>query len=85
LPLRHEHSGIAIRRSCGSAPAAASLGSAPGRDGAAKAGNLKSALAFLREQHPEVAYIETRDADDELGSTSFLRSSLGPLVVSLGS
>ena len=52
---------------------------APGRDGAAKAGNLNSALQFLREQHPGVAYIETRDADDEAGSTSFLRQCTGQL------
>jgi cellulose synthase/poly-beta-1,6-N-acetylglucosamine synthase-like glycosyltransferase len=52
---------------------------APGRDGAAKAGNLNSALRFLREQHPDVAYIETRDADDEAGSTSFLRQCTGQL------
>jgi cellulose synthase (UDP-forming) len=52
---------------------------APGRDGAAKAGNLNSALQFLREQHPDVVYIETRDADDEAGSTSFLRQCTGQL------
>lgn len=51
----------------------------PGRDGAAKAGNLNSALQFLRERHPEIAYVETRDADDELGSTSFLRHCAGQL------
>jgi cellulose synthase (UDP-forming) len=51
----------------------------PGRDGAAKAGNLNSALQFLRERHPEIAYVETRDADDELGSTSFLRHCTGQL------
>lgn len=52
---------------------------APGRDGAAKAGNLNSALRLLREQHADVAYVETRDADDELGSTSFLRQCTGQL------
>jgi cellulose synthase (UDP-forming) len=52
---------------------------APGRDGAAKAGNLNAALAFLLEQHPDVAYIETRDADDELGSSGFLRQVVGQL------
>src|SRR5215207_6461691 len=41
---------------------------APGRDGAAKAGNLNSALALVDERFPTVRYIETRDADDELGS-----------------
>jgi cellulose synthase (UDP-forming) len=51
----------------------------PGRDGAAKAGNLNSALAFLDETYPEVAYIETRDADDELPSRKFLRHVVGKL------
>jgi len=53
---------------------------APGRDGAAKAGNLNAALAFLRERHPEVGFVETRDADDELGSNGFLRQVVGQLA-----
>jgi cellulose synthase (UDP-forming) len=52
---------------------------APGRDGAAKAGNLNSALAMLDRRHPELRYIETRDADDELGSNHFLRQVVGQL------
>jgi cellulose synthase (UDP-forming) len=52
---------------------------APGRDGAAKAGNLNSALAFVRMHFPRVSYIETRDADDELGSNRFLRQTIGQL------
>jgi cellulose synthase (UDP-forming) len=52
---------------------------APGRDGAAKAGNLNSAVALLDELHPEIRYIETRDADDELGSRGFLRQVVGQL------
>src|SRR5829696_1410509 len=52
---------------------------APGRDGAAKAGNLNSALTMLDATHPEIAYIETRDADDEMGTTSFLREVVGQL------
>ncbi|HEV8054040.1 MAG TPA: glycosyltransferase [Candidatus Limnocylindrales bacterium] len=52
---------------------------APGRDGAAKAGNLNSAVAMLDEQHPGLRYIETRDADDEMGSTRFLREVIGQL------
>jgi cellulose synthase (UDP-forming) len=52
---------------------------APGRDGAAKAGNLNSALERLRREHPDVRYIETRDADDELPSTAFLRQVIGQL------
>jgi cellulose synthase (UDP-forming) len=53
--------------------------STPGRDGAAKAGNLNSALALLDETHPEIAYVETRDADDELPSRAFLRQVVGQL------
>jgi cellulose synthase (UDP-forming) len=53
---------------------------APGRDGAAKAGNLNSALAMLDLRHPDLAYVETRDADDEVGSTAFLREAVGQLV-----
>jgi cellulose synthase/poly-beta-1,6-N-acetylglucosamine synthase-like glycosyltransferase len=52
---------------------------APGRDGAAKAGNLNSALSFLDEIVPDIAYIETRDADDELASLGFLRQVVGQL------
>jgi cellulose synthase (UDP-forming) len=52
---------------------------APGRDGAAKAGNLNSALQMLILEHPHVGYIETRDCDDELGSTAFLRQVVGQL------
>ncbi|PWU24371.1 MAG: hypothetical protein C5B48_06745 [Candidatus Rokuibacteriota bacterium] len=53
--------------------------SAPGREGAAKAGNLNSALALLDERYPDVRYIETRDADDELASSGFLRHTVGQL------
>lgn len=52
---------------------------APGRDGAAKAGNLNSALALLDEEYPGLRHIETRDADDELASTGFLRQVIGQL------
>jgi cellulose synthase (UDP-forming) len=52
---------------------------APGRDGAAKAGNLNSALSMLIAEHPDLKYIETRDCDDELGSAGFLRQVLGQL------
>jgi cellulose synthase (UDP-forming) len=52
---------------------------APGRDGAAKSGNLNSALAMVVREHPEVRYVETRDADDELGSDAFLRLAIGQL------
>ncbi len=52
---------------------------APGRDGAAKAGNLNSALALIDAQYSDIRYIETRDADDELGSDGFLREAVGQL------
>lgn len=52
---------------------------APGRDGAAKAGNLNSALALLVREYPEIPYVETRDSDDELGSNGFLRQVVGQL------
>ena len=52
---------------------------APGRDGAAKAGNLNSAVSMLIAEHPDLRYIETRDCDDELGSNGFLRQVLGQL------
>ena len=52
---------------------------APGRDGAAKAGNLNSALRWLVGEYPEIRYIETRDSDDELGSNGFLRQVVGQL------
>ncbi len=52
---------------------------AAGRDGAAKAGNLNAALAYVCDRHPEAEVIETRDADDEMGSLSFLREVVGQL------
>ena len=57
---------------------------AAGRDGAAKAGNLNSALAELDRLHPDVQYIETRDADDEMGSHGFLRQTVGQLLADDG-
>ncbi|MCA1702443.1 MAG: glycosyltransferase, partial [Actinobacteria bacterium] len=50
------------------------------RRGDAKAGNLNSVLDLLDEDYPEVLYIETRDADDEVGHPSFLRRTLAPLL-----
>jgi cellulose synthase (UDP-forming) len=52
---------------------------APGRDGAAKAGNLNSALEMLIAAYPDLRYVETRDCDDELGSNGFLRQAVGQL------
>jgi cellulose synthase (UDP-forming) len=53
---------------------------APGRDGAAKAGNLNDALSFLDRTHPEIEFVETRDADDEVGSNGFLRHAVGQMM-----
>lgn len=50
------------------------------RRGDAKAGNLNSALDLLDVEHPDVEYIETRDADDEVGHPWFLRRTLGVLM-----
>lgn len=52
---------------------------APERGGAPKSGNLNSALKRAIQERPNVAYIETRDADDELGSLQFLRQAIGQL------
>lgn len=52
---------------------------APGRDGAAKAGNLNSVWALVQAEYPWVDYVETRDADDEVGSNGFLRQVVGQL------
>jgi len=52
----------------------------PARRGEAKAGNLNAALAFLRTQQPDVDFVETRDADDEVGDRSFLRQAVGQLL-----
>lgn len=54
---------------------------APGRDGAAKAGNLNSAMAWLAGAHPDIRFVETRDADDDLGTMRFLRLAVGQLLV----
>jgi cellulose synthase (UDP-forming) len=52
---------------------------APGRDGAAKAGNLNSVMDLMNECFPDIRYIETRDADDEVGVPGFLRHTVGQL------
>jgi cellulose synthase (UDP-forming) len=51
----------------------------PGRRGDAKAGNLNSCLVLLDSRF-HVDWIETRDADDALGSADFLRMCLGQLM-----
>lgn len=49
------------------------------RHGDAKAGNLNSALTLVDRHFPDVAFIETRDADDEVGDPRFLRHCVGQL------
>jgi Glycosyltransferases, probably involved in cell wall biogenesis len=51
----------------------------PERKGSAKDGNLNSMLAYVGQHYPEIAYIETRDADDVVGSPQFLRYTIGHL------
>lgn len=50
------------------------------RHGDAKAGNLNAALALTGG----AAYVETRDADDEVGDRAFLREAVGQLVADPG-
>jgi cellulose synthase (UDP-forming) len=52
------------------------------RRGEAKAGNLNSAAAFFRQmpRGRRVEFIETRDADDEVGDPRFLRLVIGQLL-----
>ena len=52
----------------------------PLRNGTAKSGNLNSAHAYLQGLDTRIDFIETRDADDECGSTNFLRLAVGQLV-----
>lgn len=49
----------------------------PDRKGEAKAGNLNSALALVPS---DIAFVETRDADDLVGDRHFLRETVGQLV-----
>jgi cellulose synthase (UDP-forming) len=48
------------------------------RAGEGKAGNLNSALELVRSE-PSIRYIETRDADDLVGSRAFLKVAVGQL------
>lgn len=50
------------------------------RKGEGKAGNLNSALQIIADKFPNIEYIETRDADDLVGSKQFLRDVLGQLI-----
>lgn len=49
------------------------------RRGDAKDGNLNSMLDRVRVEHPDIAYVETRDADDLVGDRLFLRHTVGLL------
>ena len=51
------------------------------RRGDAKAGNLNAALKLVDTRRPSTAFIETRDADDEVGDSLFLRHCIGQLLV----
>ncbi len=55
------------------------LKNSPLRQGEAKAGNLNSCLEFIKLNYPEIQYIETRDADDLVGSSDFLKHCVGTL------
>jgi cellulose synthase (UDP-forming) len=57
---------------------------APERAGEAKAGNLNSALAYVRRHWNAVAFVETRDADDEVADGSFLRQCVAQLEADPG-
>jgi len=52
----------------------------PDRPGDAKAGNLNSALALAYAHWPDLDFVETRDADDEVGDPQFLRRCVGELL-----
>jgi cellulose synthase (UDP-forming) len=47
------------------------------RRGEAKAGNLNSAMDLVRASAANVRFVETRDADDEVGDPDFLRQCVG--------
>ncbi len=49
-----------------------------GRTGESKAGNLNAAILPLSDAHCE--YIETRDADDLVGCSNFLRATVGHMM-----
>jgi len=52
----------------------------PSRLGEAKAGNLNSALNLIIKRFPDISYIETRDADDLVGTKFFLSYCLEVLT-----
>jgi cellulose synthase (UDP-forming) len=50
------------------------------RRGEAKAGNLNSCLTYALTVYPGIELVETRDADDLVGSPDFLRYAVGHLA-----
>ncbi len=52
----------------------------PNRVGESKAGNLNAALYLIYRQYPHIKFIETRDADDTVGTPDFLSYCVGHLV-----
>jgi len=52
----------------------------PSRVGEAKSGNLNSALQFIIDRFPNIEFIETRDADDLVGSKNFLSYAIKKLL-----
>lgn len=60
------------------------LRGSPERRGEAKAGNLNSALDMIVNRFPHIEFIETRDADDEVGDWAFLRHCIGQLMSDMG-
>ena len=48
----------------------------PERMGDAKAGNLNALLALAKKLFPDLAFVETRDADDMVGTSKFLRCTI---------
>ncbi|MCS7261201.1 MAG: glycosyltransferase [Anaerolineae bacterium] len=52
----------------------------PKRRGDGKAGNLNSVLDAINRYVPQIAFIETRDADDLVGDPTFLRQTIGQLL-----
>ncbi|GER92039.1 hypothetical protein KDW_62010 [Dictyobacter vulcani] len=49
----------------------------PARKGSAKDGNLNAMLDYVSTEFPEIEFIETRDADDVVGTPHFLRYVMG--------
>ncbi len=52
----------------------------PRRRGDGKAGNLNSVLDAIEQYAPQIAFLETRDADDLVGDKNFLRQAIGQLL-----